>query len=213
MYEQSREATAFWDWVQWSRGEDEAIATAPIPFRIEKTFVTVSPLASPRKPAWDEQSDDASTAGSTAATESDGSVKDHKAPELCKAATSPDLRAEARSYASRRSASSPPRLTIPLTVMLRNLPNRAKQARVEEHLIQLGFTQFQLHLPIDARTGVNKGYAFVRLPDERMARAFCDKVDGTQLPGPQAGSGSRKKLAAVVAASQERVPVRKRQSC
>jgi len=115
-----------------------------------------------------------------------------------------------RPAASVRSSSAPPRVTIPLTVMLRNLPNRAKQARVEEHLMSLGFMQFQLHLPIDARTGVNKGYAFIRLPDEQTARSFCEKVDQTQLPGPQAGCGSRKKLVAVVAASQERVPYKKR---
>lgn len=94
----------------------------------------------------------------------------------------------------------PPRSSAPATLMLRNLPNRAKKDRIEEHMHSLGFFDFELHLPIDSRTGVNKGYAFIRLPDEGTALKFITAVEKTQLPG--GNSTSNKLLTAFFAANQ-----------
>lgn len=88
----------------------------------------------------------------------------------------------------------------PATLMLRNLPNRAKKDRIEEHMHSLGFHDFELHLPIDSRTGVNKGYAFIRLSDEATALRFIASVEQTQLPG--GNSTSTKQLTAFFAANQ-----------
>jgi len=105
--------------------------------------------------------------------------------------------------AARRRSSCPPRIRTPCTVMLRHLPNRAKQQRIDDHVQALGFTEYKLHLPIDARTGVNKGYCFVRFYDEETAAEFCRSVDQTQLPAaPGTSSGSSKRLTAVLAANQ-----------
>jgi RNA recognition motif-containing protein len=100
--------------------------------------------------------------------------------------------------ARRRTRSSPPSFSVPVTVMLRNLPNRAKSAKVLEHVKDLGFPSFKLHVPIDCRSGVNKGYCFVQLPSMELAAKFCSAVDQTQLPA----SGSTKKLHAMFACDQ-----------
>lgn len=219
------EAHSFWDWVQWAAGEDEVLAPQDekVSYRIENTFVKVDRPAEPVKddqsdgasteprPVKDDQSDGASTAegastnesDSTAATEEDALTR-HKDFVVCKALTSPELKSPRAARAGRtsrtkRSASAPPKVRVSVTLMLRNLPNRAKPQRVEEHLNSLGYFEFTLHLPIDARTGVNKGYCFVRL-DDSLAEGMCEKVDGTQL-----GSGSKKKLCAVIAESQDRI--------
>lgn len=88
------------------------------------------------------------------------------------------------------------------TVMLRNLPNRAKEARLTDHLKNLGFgnSYETIYMPLDRKTGVNKGYAFVRFRDEAMAAEFNKKVEETQLPG----SSSSKRLTASFAAYQGR---------
>jgi len=105
--------------------------------------------------------------------------------------------------ARRRTQSAPPDVAVPVTVMLRNLPNRAKASRVLEHVKELGFVNFKLHLPIDSRSGVNKGYAFVQLPTVELASSFCALVDQTQLaPLPGSCSGSSKKLTAMYACDQ-----------
>jgi len=105
---------------------------------------------------------------------------------------------DAPAGARRRTRSSPPSVSVPVTVMLRNLPNRAKSAKVLEHVKDLGFPSFKLHVPIDCRSGVNKGYCFVQLPNMDLAAKFCSAVDQTQLPA----SGSTKKLHAMFACDQ-----------
>lgn len=108
-----------------------------------------------------------------------------------------------KSPSARRRSSCPPRIRTPCTVMLRHLPNRAKQARIEDHVHSLGFKEYTLHLPIDARTGVNKGYCFIRFFDEETAAEFCRSVHETQLPAAAgSSSGSSKRLMAVLAANQ-----------
>jgi hypothetical protein len=109
--------------------------------------------------------------------------------------------------ARKRTESCPPRIHTPATVMLRNIPNRTKEPRIEEHLRSLGFGECGMHLPMDNRTGVNKGYAFIRLPDEETAKRFCEVVQGTSLLGRV--SSSAKRLVAVFAANQGR-PLRPR---
>jgi len=98
------------------------------------------------------------------------------------------------------ASSGPGPQAAPATLMLRNLPNRAKKDRIEEHMHQLGFQEYELHLPIDSRTGVNKGYAFIRLPSEVTAPALHRAVEKTQLPG--GNSTSTKLLTAFFAANQ-----------
>lgn len=80
-----------------------------------------------------------------------------------------------------------------VTVMLRNLPNRAKTDRVREHVVAIGFPDVvKVSLPTDRKTGCNKGYAFLEFPDKRMALDFITQVSETQL----AGSESPKRLEA-----------------
>lgn len=143
------------------------------------------------------QAQRAGEAGSCASTCSGASALPFPEQELVVANTFITLPLEGAG-AARRASSCPPRIRTPCTVMLRNLPNRAKPAKVEEHATALGFREFQAHLPIDARTGVNKGYAFVRFPDEAAALRFCAAVHGTRLPGTL----STKRLVAVKAANQ-----------
>jgi hypothetical protein len=208
LYVPTNEAASFWDWAAWAAGEDEVAPPQEekLPYRIQNTFVTVDKGESAPPPSCKDAAPDTASAesDSTAATEEDQLTRQsdfvHGRPTSCKATrsfTSPDL--TGLKGAQKRSSSAPAKVRLNVTLMLRNLPNRAKPQRVEEHLNSLGFTEFTLHLPIDARTGVNKGYCFVRL-DESLAAAVCAKVDGTQL-----GSGSKKKLCAVIAESQDRV--------
>jgi len=100
----------------------------------------------------------------------------------------------------KRESSCPGRIHTPTTVMLRNLPNRAKQERIEEHLKKLGFAGAGLYLPLDTRTGVNRGYCFVRFVDEAEAQRFCASVHNSRLPGTTANC--KKRLVAVLAANQ-----------
>jgi hypothetical protein len=100
----------------------------------------------------------------------------------------------------KRESSCPARIHTPTTVMLRNLPNRAKQDRIEEHLQQLGFAEAGLYLPLDTRTGVNRGYCFIRFMDEKTALRFTKAVHQTRLPSTT--SNCVKRLVAVFAANQ-----------
>jgi len=102
--------------------------------------------------------------------------------------------------ARKRESSCPARIHTPTTVMLRNLPNRAKQDRIEEHLRKLGFADAGLYLPLDTRTGVNRGYCFIRFVEEATAQRFCKAVHQTRLPGTT--SNCVKRLVAVFAANQ-----------
>lgn len=83
--------------------------------------------------------------------------------------------------------------------MLRHLPNRCKRERIEEHVRSLGFPNFTMHLPLDTRTGVNKGYCFVRFQESHDAWLFCQRVFDTQIVGTKA---STKRLMAILAANQ-----------
>lgn len=71
-----------------------------------------------------------------------------------------------------------------ICVMVRNLPNRCKLAALVAHLEACGVLEccFQIHLPVDPRTGVNKGYAFVQVVQDEQQR-FMDTLTGTQLTG------------------------------
>ena len=102
--------------------------------------------------------------------------------------------------AAKRRSSCPARVHTPCTVMLRNLPNRAKQSRIEDHMNLLGFNEFGIYLPLDNHTGVNRGYAFVRLEDEETAKCFMKAVERTKLPDTSAVSSKR--LTTVFAANQ-----------
>jgi hypothetical protein len=84
------------------------------------------------------------------------------------------------------------------TVCLRNLPNRALPARLEAHLEEIGFAFEAMHMPLDRKTSVNKGYAFIKFTDEDTALDFITCVEGTQL----GGSRSSKRLTACFAARQ-----------
>jgi hypothetical protein len=87
----------------------------------------------------------------------------------------------------KRESSCPARIHTPTTVMLRNLPNRAKLVRFQEHLINLGGADLyeSVYMPVDTRTGMNKGYAFVHFKSQALAAKFTAKVAGTKLPGSQ----------------------------
>jgi hypothetical protein len=150
------EVSSTCDWAAWASKEPGSVASGNlihIPFKVEKTFVTVKPeaIASPSS--------------------------------------------------ARRNQSCPPRVAQPCTVMLRNLPNRAKARRIEEHLNNLGFKDFTMYLPLDPRTGVNKGYVFVRLADRASALAVIQAIHHTRLPDVP-GSRSHKKLTAAFAVDQ-----------
>lgn len=106
--------------------------------------------------------------------------------------------------ARRRSRSCPRNFTRTKaersTVCLRNLPNRVQPARLEAHLEEIGFAceVEAMHMPLDRKTSVNKGYAFLKFTDEDTALEFITSVEGTQLHG----SRSSKRLTACFAARQ-----------
>jgi hypothetical protein len=158
--------------------------------------------STPKKPLVQTYAN--SDSASTAATDDAASAKG-AAPQAFPNQEMPvkntfiSLPVEVPEGSRRRNESCPPRIRTPCTVMLRHIPNRAKLPRIEEHLHALGFHGCGVHLPLDARTGVNKGYAFVRLDGEEMAAAFCAAVFQTRLPG---ASSSSKRLMAVPAANQ-----------
>merc|ERR1719330_98878 len=67
------------------------------------------------------------------------------------------------------------------TVMLRNMPNNYTRAMVQELLESNGFdssTYNFLYLPIDFRTNVALGYAFVDLVHPRLVERFWKVFDG-----------------------------------
>ncbi len=127
-----------------------------------------------------------------------------------------------RSPAARRYSSAPPRSNVPAekktkkpctdktgprakkeasqftTVMVRNLPIRAAPDHVMEHLAELGFgdSYETLYLPVDSKSGMNRGYGFIHFDTWEMAAKFCEKVEGTQL------CGRKKALTASIAAHQ-----------
>jgi len=99
---------------------------------------------------------------------------------------------ESEAPARKRRSSCPARLRhVRTTVMLSNLPNRAQEHQVRAHVATLGADVQELTLPMDKRTGVNRGYAFCKFDDEDAARDFIALVEGTQIEG----SKSKKRLA------------------
>jgi len=65
------------------------------------------------------------------------------------------------------------------TVMVRNIPNCLTRAMFMQLLADADFLQLCdfLYLPIDEKTGVNRGYAFVNLADELTALRFFQKFE------------------------------------
>merc|ERR1719453_2085590 len=88
-----------------------------------------------------------------------------------------------------------------LSVMVRNLPNRAKLEHLCGHIAEMGLRPCvgAVHLPVDPRTGVNKGYAFVSVAAEN-AQHFMDSLEGTQVQGFM----SQKRISACLADKQNR---------
>merc|ERR1719253_2118582 len=119
------------DWAAWAVSDEDCS-----PRRSDKVAVLESPR-SDTKPGMDQHSDSASTA----ATDEDD--KRTKLPFPVQEFTVNNTFIELSAPAAwRRSDSCPPRIRTPCTVMLRHIPNRAKQARIEEHLSALGFPEY-----------------------------------------------------------------------
>jgi hypothetical protein len=118
--------------------------------------------------------------------------------------------------AQTRARSAPPRLApaqpassasqLPgVTLMVRNLPNRARLVRFQEHLKTLGGQDLydSVYMPIDNRTGMSRGYAFVHFTDACLAARFADLVEGTKLPHSQSA-----KVLQIAGAKQQAVATR-----
>lgn len=70
------------------------------------------------------------------------------------------------------------------TIRIGNLPNRAKLERIQSFLEDLSLMKYcdSIYMPLDRKTGVCKGYAFLHFTDEAMALQFCKQADGQTLP-------------------------------
>lgn len=81
------------------------------------------------------------------------------------------------------------------TLMIRNLPNRAKAMRLLEKMDEAGFAGAYdyVYIPLDPQSWVNKGYAFVNFTDPAAARAFASVVEGIPMEN---GTRSSKKMTA-----------------
>lgn len=110
-----------------------------------------------------------------------------------------------------RAASCPPRLRFapsastgsepaPTTLLIQHLPLRSRAVQLFAHLDSHGFAgkYDYVHLPVDPRTRLVKGFAFVNFPDPADARRCLACIASTQL----AESRSVRKLAACVALQQ-----------
>ena len=86
------------------------------------------------------------------------------------------------------------------TLMIRNLPIRANVNKLFEHLDELGFRgQYDyVHFPVDIRTRLRMGYAFVNFSDAEAATRCKEAIKGTQLRGTL----SPKTIAATAATHQ-----------
>ncbi|CAE8713512.1 unnamed protein product [Polarella glacialis] len=70
-----------------------------------------------------------------------------------------------------------------VTMMMRNLPNRYKQEMVREEVEKSGFSDaFDiLYLPLDPKTRVNRGYAFINFKTALQASQFKATFDGYRM--------------------------------
>jgi len=70
------------------------------------------------------------------------------------------------------------------TIRIGNLPNRAKPERIKAFIDDLGMGECvdSIYIPLDGKTGVGKGYAFVHFVDEGIAAEFTAKAEGGRLP-------------------------------
>ncbi|CAE8706930.1 unnamed protein product [Polarella glacialis] len=87
-----------------------------------------------------------------------------------------------------------------LTVMMRNIPNRYTQQMVLDEVRQAGFadTFDFFYLPLDAKTGCNRGYAFVNFTTAFHADGFKQLFGGYRMKR----SNSQKVIAVVPAELQ-----------
>ena len=87
-----------------------------------------------------------------------------------------------------------------MTVLIQNLPIRGRVSSIFSHLDSLGFAgQYDyVHAPIDTRTRMLKGFAFVNFAHAADAARFMARLGGTQLEG----SESKRTLTACLAANQ-----------
>jgi hypothetical protein len=71
-----------------------------------------------------------------------------------------------------------------VTIRIGNLPNRAKPERIKAFIddMGLGGCVDSIYIPLDGKTGVGKGYAFVHFMDDDVAAEFASKADGAHLP-------------------------------
>ena len=94
----------------------------------------------------------------------------------------------------------PPAGRGPCTLLLQNLPLRGRIIQVFDHLDSLGFSGAYdyVHLPIDKRTRMLKGFGFVNFTDPADAQRCLDCIAQTQL----AGSKSKRTLTAAIGAQQ-----------
>jgi len=81
------------------------------------------------------------------------------------------------------------------TLMIRNIPNRAKAARLLEIIDEAGFAGAYdyVYMPLDMQTLVNKGYAFVNFTEPAAARSFAAVVEGLPM---ETGTRSSKRMVA-----------------
>jgi len=86
------------------------------------------------------------------------------------------------------------------TIRIGNLPNRAKPDRIKAFIDDLGMGECvdSIYIPLDGKTGVGKGYAFVHFMDEDTAAEFTHKAQGATLPR----SNSPKEMAISYASRQ-----------
>jgi hypothetical protein len=87
-----------------------------------------------------------------------------------------------------------------VTVLIQNLPIRGRVSSIFSHLDNLGFDgQYDyVHAPIDTRTRMLKGFAFVNFAHVADAARLMARLGGTQLEG----SESKRTLCASLATNQ-----------
>lgn len=72
------------------------------------------------------------------------------------------------------------------TVMIRNLPNRTTLDRLQQHFVSLNCSDYEsIYMPVDSRTGMNKGYAFVHFDKPQSVDFFTRMIEGSQLLNSQ----------------------------